>query len=178
MLISKDRWDVDAVYIPEMDIDFESECNRLLDRMDKKDSVNIFLSEGAGTDTIVEEMEVSGQEVVRDAFGHVALDTINPGKWFAEQFQEKLNADKVLVQKSGYFARSASPNNEDLDLIGRSAALAAESALAGKSGVVGLDEDKSNELGLIAFERIKGGKPFDIHQDWFQKMLKEIGQLV
>ncbi len=176
LLISKDRWDVDAVYIPEVEIDFEAECRRLLDIMDKKDSINVFLSEGAGTETIVKEMETSGKKVVRDAFGHVALDTLNPGKWFAKQFQEKLNADKVLVQKSGYFSRSASPNKEDLDLIGRSAVHAVESALAGNSGVVGLDEEKNNELGLIAFERIKGGKPFNIHQDWFQKMLKEIGQ--
>jgi pyrophosphate--fructose-6-phosphate 1-phosphotransferase len=144
--------------------------------MDEKDSINIFLSEGAGTETIVREIEASGQEVVRDAFGHVALDTLNPGEWFAKQFQKNLNADKVLVQKSGYFARSASPNREDLDLIGRSAVCATKSAMAGKSGVVGLDEENNNEISLIPFERIRGGKPFNINQEWFQEMLKEIGQ--
>ena len=28
----------------------------------------------------------------------------------------------------------------------------------------------------IEFELIKGGKPFDIKVEWFQTMLKEIGQ--
>ena len=98
--------------------------------MDEKDSINIFLSEGAGTDTIVSEMESSGETVTRDAFGHVALDTINPGQWFAKQFAKQLNADKTLVQKSGYFARSASPNKKDLDLIKLSGKLGAETALS------------------------------------------------
>ena len=30
-----------------------------------------------------------------------------PTRWFAKQFADKLDADKVLVQKSGYFARAA-----------------------------------------------------------------------
>ncbi len=88
LLISRDRWDVDAVYIPELEIDFEAEYTRLKNRMNEKDSINIFLSEGAGTETIVSEMEAAGQEVIRDAFGHVALDTIQPGKWFAGQLKE------------------------------------------------------------------------------------------
>ena len=65
-----------------------------------------------------------GEEVERDAFGHVKLDLINPGLWFAEQFGKRLKSDKILVQKSGYFARSAAPNGEDLDLIKRSATMA------------------------------------------------------
>mgnify|MGYP002725492166 CR=1 FL=1 len=178
LLISQDRWDVDAVYIPELEIDFEAEYTRLKNRMNEKDSINIFLSEGAGTETIVSEMEAAGQEVIRDAFGHVALDTIQPGKWFAGQLKDKLDADKVLVQKSGYFARSAAPSEEDLALIEQSASLAAESALAENSGVIGMDEDKDNALRLIEFDRIKGGKPFDTKQGWFQKMLKEIGQII
>ena len=44
ILIDRQRWDVDAIYIPEMDIDFDVECTRLKELMDKKDSVNIFLS--------------------------------------------------------------------------------------------------------------------------------------
>jgi pyrophosphate--fructose-6-phosphate 1-phosphotransferase len=176
MLLSKEKWDIDAVYIPESDFDFHSECERLKKRMDEKDGVNIFLSEGAGLETIVREMEASGEEVPRDAFGHVRLDEINPGQWFAKQFASALNAEKMLVQKSGYFARSAKPNQKDLDLIKQSAFFGVEKAIIGESGVAGLDDDHGQELRLIEFERIKGGKPFDVKTNWYQTMLKEIGQ--
>jgi len=88
-----------------------------------------------------------------------------------------LKADKVLVQKSGYFARSAPPNKEDLDLIQRTCAEAARCGLNGQSGVVALDEDHNNELRCIGFQRINSGKPFDIHQKWFEDMLIDIGQI-
>ena len=176
LLINQEKWDIDAVYIPETDFDFNIECERLIKRMDEKDGVNIFLSEGAGLETIVREMESNGEEVPRDAFGHVRLDEINPGQWFAKQFSNGLNAEKVLVQKSGYFARSAKPNEQDLDLIKQSAFFGAEKAIIGESGVAGLDDDHGQELRLIEFERIKGGKPFDVKTDWYQSMLKEIGQ--
>ena len=176
LLINQEKWDIDAVYIPETDFDFNIECERLIKRMDEKDGVNIFLSEGAGLETIVREMESNGEEVPRDAFGHVRLDEINPGQWFAKQFTNALNAEKVLVQKSGYFARSAKPNERDLDLIKQSAFFGAEKAIIGESGVAGLDDDHRQELRLIEFERIKGEKPFDEHMDWYQSMLKEIGQ--
>ena len=176
ILIDQQRWDVDAIYIPEMDIDFDVEYTRLKELMDKKDSVNIFLSEGAGTDTIIKEMEAAGETVERDAFGHVALDTLNPGQWFAKQFTDRLDAEKTLVQKSGYFGRSAAPNKQDLELIKKSGKLGAQLALDGRSGVVGLDDDNNSELGLIDFERIKGGKPFNINQKWFNELLNEIGQ--
>ena len=71
--------------------------------MNQKDCVNIFLSEGAGQDSIIREMESNGQKVPRDAFGHVRLDEINPGKWFAKQFAKELNAEKTLVQKKWLF---------------------------------------------------------------------------
>ncbi|HJL84225.1 MAG TPA: pyrophosphate--fructose-6-phosphate 1-phosphotransferase [Candidatus Marinimicrobia bacterium] len=176
ILISEDRWDLDAVYVPETELDFSAECDRLMKRMDEKDGVNIFLSEGAGIETIVKEKEAAGEAVARDAFGHLKLDLINPGLWFAEQFGERLQADKILVQKSGYFARSAAPNEEDLDLVKRSAAMAAECALKGESGVVGLDMDEGGQLSLIDFDRIIGGKSFDVTTDWFNVMLGNIGQ--
>ena len=51
-------------------------------------------------------------------------------------------------------------------------------AIDGVSGCMGQDEDKEGTpIRAIEFERIKGGKPFDIKQDWFQKMLTEIGQV-
>ena len=30
--------------------------------------------------------------------------------------------------------------------------------------------------GNLDFERIKGGKPFDINEDWFKTLLSDIGQ--
>jgi pyrophosphate--fructose-6-phosphate 1-phosphotransferase len=176
LLVEQKKWDVDAIYIPEQDFDFKSEVDRLKIVMDEKDGVNIFLSEGAGQEAIIRELESMGKTVPRDAFGHVRLDEINPGQWFAKQFSKELGAEKTLVQKSGYFARSAKANSQDLKLIKESAYFGAEQALNGNSGLVGLDDDQNNQLRLIEFERIKGGKPFDISLDWYQSMLKEIGQ--
>ena len=176
LLIDQSRWDIDAVYVPESDFDFQIEVSRLKEVMDAKDGVNIFLSEGAGLETIVREMEDKGQEIPRDAFGHVRLDDINPGKWFAKQLSGALGAEKTLVQKSGYFARSAKPNNRDLQLIQKSAKIAVECAVAQNNGVVGKDTDDNNKIGLIEFARIKGGKPFDSNTDWFCSLLNEIGQ--
>ena len=177
ILIEKKRWDIDAIFIPELKMDFDHECDRLKKRMDEKDCINIFLSEGAGTDIIVAEMESKNQKVERDAFGHVALDSLNPGQWFAKEFSKKLKADKTLVQKSGYFARSAAPGERDLKLIRDSAKMAVDYAMMGKSGLIGMDDELDGKLAKIDFERIKGGKPFEVNNKWFQKMLKEIGQI-
>ena len=176
LLIDKERWDIDAIYIPESDFNFQTEVSRLKEIMDEKDGVNIFLSEGAGLETIVREMKNNGETIPEDAFGHVRLDEINPGQWFAKQFSGALNAEKTLVQKSGYFARSAKPNKRDLELIRNSAGLATEVALGHRSGVIGKDMDNDNKLGLIDFNRIKGGKPFDYKTEWYNDMLNEIGQ--
>jgi pyrophosphate--fructose-6-phosphate 1-phosphotransferase len=48
--------------------------------------------------------------------------------------------------------------------------------LDGQCGVVGMDEEKNGELGLIDFKRIKGGKPFNVDQRWFNELLAEMGQ--
>ena len=176
LLIDQERWDIDAIYIPEADFNYQTEASRLKEIMDEKDGVNIFMSEGAGLETIVREMKNNGETIPKDAFGHVRLDEINPGQWFAKQFSGALNAEKTLVQKSGYFARSAKPNKRDLELIQSSAGLAAEVALDQKSGGIGIDMDNDNKLGLIDFNRIKGGKPFDYDTEWYKNMLNEIGQ--
>lgn len=175
-LLQQIRWDVDAVWVPEMDIDMGAEVERLNALMDEHDSVNVFLSEGAGMDTIIREKKAAGEELKKDAFGHYRLDELNPGQWFAEKLKEQLTAEKVLVQKSGYFARSAAPNGKDLELIKASCAQAAKSALEGVSGVAGLDEDAEGEMSTIAFPRIKGGKPFDIDTGWFTELLEDIRQ--
>ena len=101
---------------------------------------------------------------------------MNPGKWFAEQFGKMLSAEKTLVQKSGYFSRAAAANADDIALIARCAEKAVECALARIGGVIGEDEQQGDELRAIEFERIKGGKPFDINLPWFGKLLSEIGQ--
>ncbi len=177
LLVSKKRWDVHAVYVPEMEIDLDKEMNRLRKVMDENDCVNIFLSEGAGLDSIIEDMKNNGEQINRDAFGHVRLDEINPGNWFAKKFAKNINAEKVLVQKSGYFARSAASNKEDLDLIFRSVEMAIESAMNSISGVIGKDEDNASKLSCVDFKRIKGGKPFDHKEEWFQQMLIDIEQV-
>ena len=174
--ISKESWSIDAIYIPEIPIDIEIESERLLELMDKKDSVNIFLSEGAGIESIVKDKEINGEQVKRDAFGHPRLDDINPGLWFAKHFKDKLKADKVLVQKSGYFARSSKPNKLDSKLIMDTAIKAVECSLSGKSGVVGLDQESGGILSCIDFNRIKGGKKFDYNLVWYKDILDMIGQ--
>ncbi|MDX2054354.1 MAG: pyrophosphate--fructose-6-phosphate 1-phosphotransferase [Polyangiaceae bacterium] len=168
--------DLDAVYIPELGIDLEREANRLRKRMDEKNSVNIFIAEGAGADTIIADLEARGQEVPRDAFGHPKLDKVQVGKWFGEQLQTRLNAEKLLVQKSGYFARSAAANAEDLRLIKSCTDLAVDAGLRGQSGVIGHDEDQGGVLRPIEFTRIKGGKHFDTDTPWFKDLLGNIGQ--
>jgi len=174
--LSREAWDIHGVYLPEALFDLEAEAARLKQVMDTVGSVNLFISEGAGLDTIVAELERSGDEVGRDPFGHIKINTINPGAWFASKFAERLQAEKVLVQKSGYFSRSAPPNARDLELITSMTDLAVDCALRGESGVIGNDEERGDQLRAIEFERIKGGKPFDISQDWFGSLLKGIGQ--
>jgi pyrophosphate--fructose-6-phosphate 1-phosphotransferase len=170
------QFDVHGIYIPEMVIDIEAEAKRLRKVMDENDCVNIFISEGAGVADIVKEMEAKGEAVPRDAFGHVKLDAVNPGKWFGQQFAAMLGAEKTLIQKSGYYARAAASNNADLALIKSCVDYAVECAQRGESGVMGHDEDQGGRLRAIEFARVKGGKPFDITQPWFKKLVTDIGQ--
>ena len=62
-------------------------------------------------------------------------------------------------------------------LIFQTADMALEAALNGQSGVIGMDEDNNNKMSVIDFSRIKGGKPFDTNQKWFQEMMSDIGQI-
>lgn len=175
--LAREHWDIHGVYVPEMHMDIDAESKRLKAIMDEIGNVNLFLSEGAGVMDIVAEMEAAGKTVNHDAFGHVRLDEINPGQYFAKRFATALGAEKVLVQKSGYFARSAPSNSEDLLLIKGMIDLGVQCALAGQSGVIGHDEENGDKLSCIDFKRIKGGKPFDVNQAWFQSLLRDIGQI-
>lgn len=170
------RWDVHGVYVPEVHIDLEAEGRRLAAVMDELGCVTIFIAEGAGVDDIVASLEAAGARVPRDPFGHVQLDKVNPGKYFASNFANLVGAEKAKVWKSGYFARSAAPNQEDLDLIRRCTDLAVDTALGGGSGVIGQDEERGDELRAIELERIAGGGAFDPTTDWFTDLLKAIGQ--
>ena len=174
--LSAARQDVHAVYVPEAKVDFASEAERLRKIMDKIDCVNIFVSEGACVKEIIREIKKSGGEVPVDAFGHPRLDKVNVGQWFAEQFGSRLGAEKTSVFKSGYYARASAPNKRDLKLIRECAEKAVECALAGIGGVIGHDEDFHNELRACEFKRIAGGKPFNVRNSRFRKLLNEIGQ--
>lgn len=174
--LTLERQDVHAVYVPESKINFKAEAARLMPIMDKVDSVNIFVSEGAGVKDIIAEMKKRGEEVPVDAFGHPRLDKVNVGQYVAKRFGELLNAEKTQVFKSGYFARAAAPNKKDLRLIEKCARKAVECALAGISGVVGPDENNGAKIRACEFPRIKGGKPFNVRKGSFRKMLAEIGQ--
>jgi pyrophosphate--fructose-6-phosphate 1-phosphotransferase len=177
-LMAKERYSIHGVYVPEMTINLKKEADRLEQVMKTVGCVNIFVSEGACVDEIVAEIESRGETLARDAFGHVKLDSINAGEWFKSQFSKKIGAEKALVQKSGYFARSAPSNLFDIALINDSAEMAIKCALAGESGVIGLDENHDNQMSCIDFQRIKGGKPFDIAKNSeFVNLLKQIGQI-
>jgi diphosphate-dependent phosphofructokinase len=167
---------IDGLYLPEMAFDLEAEAERLRGIMDTCGFVTLFVSEGAGLDTIVAEREASGDKVKRDAFGHVKIDTVNVGHWFQTHFASLLHAERSMVQKSGYYARSAPANQEDLRLIQGMVDLAVESALNGVSGVTGHDEGQNGKLRTIEFPRIKGGKHFDLSTPWFGDVMNFIGQ--
>jgi pyrophosphate--fructose-6-phosphate 1-phosphotransferase len=170
------RWDVHAVYVPELELDIDAEAGRLRAIMDEIGCATIFLSEGAGVEAIVAELEASGQEIPRDPFGHVKLDKVNPGEWFAKQFASRVGAEKVRVEKSGYYSRSAAANADDLRLIKSCTDYAVECALRREGGLIGHDEERGGRLRAIEFDRVKGGKAFDPSAPWFADLLSAIGQ--
>ena len=134
--LSRESREIHAIFVPEAHIDIEVEADRLKKVMDEVGNVNIFLSEGAGVSEIVEQLEEAGETVPRDPFGHVQLDKINPGQWFAKQFAARIGAEKVMVQKSGYFSRASAAGEEDLRLIKSMTDYAVECAFAGKAGLI------------------------------------------
>jgi len=175
-LMTRQQLSIHGVYIPELKIDLAAESVRLKKLMQENGCVNIFISEGAGVKDIIAQMEAKGETVQRDAFGHVKLDSINPGKWFGEQFAKMIGAEKVMVQKSGYYSRASPACKEDLTLIRSFTDRAVFEAVKGNSGVMGNDEDQDNEVRCIEFPRIKGGKPFNHQQKWFTQLLEAIQQ--
>lgn len=174
--LTKKRQDVHAVYIPEMKVDIKKEAQRLKKIMKNNDCVNIFVSEGACVKEILEQKKANGEEIPVDAFGHPRLDKVNPGEWFGKQFAQLIGAEKVLVQKSGYYSRAAAPCKKDKKLIKECCQKAVSCAIKHKGGVVGQDENKNGNVRACEFKRIAGGKPYDLRNPKFQKLLKDIGQ--
>lgn len=176
LMMNTELKNIDGLYLPETHFDLEAEADRLKEIMDKSGYVTLFVSEGACLEEIVADREAAGEEVKRDAFGHVKIDTINVGNWFQKHFAKLLKTDRSMVQKSGYYARSAPANYEDLRLIQSMVDLAVESALNKVSGVTGHDEDQGGKLRTIEFPRIKGGKAFDLKTPWFHEVMDYMGQ--
>ena len=176
LMMNTQMKNIDGLYLPEMAFSLQEEADRLRAIMDRTGFVTVFVSEGACLDAIVAEREAAGETVKRDAFGHVKIDTINVGNWFSKQFASLIGAERAMVQKSGYYARSAPANRDDLRLIQSMVDLAVESALNKVSGVTGHDEAQNGKLRTIEFPRIKGGKHFDLGTPWFGALMDHIGQ--
>ena len=86
-----------------------------------------------------------------------------------------MNPDKVLIQKSGYFARSGPPLEVDKALISSMASLAVSAGLSKTSGLIGCDVENENErVEVINFERVRGGGVFDTQQGWWQELIREV----
>lgn len=86
-------------------------------------------------------------------------------------------AQKVLVQKSGartLGARQCRGSGIDRNNVRQSSG----KRTCRVSGVIGHDEAKASQpLRAIEFPRIRGiAEAFDINQNWFRDLLREIGQ--
>ena len=167
------RFDIHGLYVPERAVDIKNEIKRLSKVLDKVGCLNLFICEGAFLRNIKEDARKKGNIIEKDAFGHEKLDSVNAAKWFSSLISKELDFDRILIQKSGYFARSASPNTEDLNYIFKLCDFAFKNALESNSGVVGEDERTGN-LSCIDFNDIKGDKGLDITSDWFLDIIESI----
>jgi len=77
--------------------------------------------------------------------------------------------------ESGYYARAAGRERDDLRLIKGCCDLAVNARSGGRR-VIGHDEDRGGVLRAIEFDRIKGGKPFDTKTRGFSALLAEIAR--
>lgn len=171
---TREKFSIHGLFLPEVPLDLDGQAKRLKNVFERVGCVNLFVSEGACSEAIVKEMESSGEAVPRDAFGHVKLDTVNTGKWIGGKLSKALGAQKLLVQKSGYFARSAVPNQKDLMLIQSCVDFAVECALQGLSGLIGHDETNNDALRCIDFAKVKGGKLLNVEMESVKGFLRSI----
>ena len=146
--------------------------------MDEIGNVNIFLSEGAGVPEIIQEIEEAGERGRRATRSATCrLDTINPGAWFAKQFAERLGAEKVMVQKSGYFSRSAArqrrgpaPHQVDDRPTPSSAPCAARPASSATTRRTATASRRSSSRASRATSRSTS------RSRWYTELLADIGQ--
>lgn len=174
-LLDRSQWDLHGVLLPEMAVDVDALATRLEGVMDRVGCVNLFVAEGALVDAVATQRRRDGIDVPVDAFGHPKLDTLNVGRWVADELSDRIGAERSVVVKSGYYARSARANDADRDLIDRSARVAVRCALQAESGVVGLRE-LDGAVSLVDFDEIEGGKHLDVTQPWVREVLERIEQ--
>ena len=136
----------------------------------------MFISEGAGAEMVLRGRQHAGQVIATDAFGHPKLDQVRVGEWLADELALLLDAERTLVVKSGYFARSGPASAEDRVLINRCATTALRGAVDAVSGVVGQDTEAGDELRVIEFDRVHGGRPLDTATPWFLEMMSRVGE--
>ena len=164
-----ERFHIHALYIPEKKINFNDELPRLEKIINRVGCLNIFVSEGAFTQEISDELKSESSSIDRDAFGHIKLDSIDTGKWLSKILLKKIKIDRVLIQKSGYFSRSSPPSQNDLDYIFKICDFAFNQAISGTSGLAAEDE-RTGKLSCISFNDIKGDKGLDIQSDWYKNL--------
>ena len=162
--LSREAWDVHGVYVPEAVFDLEAEAGRLQEVMDRVGSVNLFISEGAGLDTIVAELErlrrgggpgpVRPRQDRQDQPRRLVRQQVRR----AARRREGDGAEVGLLLPLRRRQR-ARPGPDPVDDRPRRRLRAPR-----RAGVIGHDEERGDELRAIEFERIKGGKPFDISQ--------------
>jgi pyrophosphate--fructose-6-phosphate 1-phosphotransferase len=170
-LVEPSAWGVHAVLLPEIPFTVDALAARLEPMWMQQGSVNLFLAEGAGAAMVRGERTRAGEVVGTDAFGHPKLDQVRVGDWLADELAQLLDAERTLVVKSGYFARSGPADAEDRVLINRCCTVALRSALDGISGIVGGDAEADDALGVIDFDRIHGGRQLDPTEGWVQDLL-------
>ena len=117
---SPERWDVHGVFVPGAAVRHRRGGEAAARRHGRVDGVNLFISEGAGRRRD-RRRDGGGRartcRATRSATSSSTRSTRASGS--PSSSPTLLGADKVLVQKSGYFARSAAANDADLALIRR-----------------------------------------------------------
>jgi pyrophosphate--fructose-6-phosphate 1-phosphotransferase len=169
-----EAFEIHGIYTPEMKFDLDAVTAWLKPILERVGSLNVFISEFVDAEGIVRLMEAEGKKVERDAFGHLKLADINVGQVLGNRLKERLGAERLLVQKSGYFARSAPANDFDRNFIQSHADLAVECALNGQSGLIGHDTRHNNQLRCIEFEAVSGNRPLDLNLPEVKEFLERI----
>ena len=173
-LLEPEAWGVHALLLPELEVSLDAVAAQLEPVWSERGSVNLFVSEGAGAEMVLGERRRAGETIAEDAFGHPRLDQVRVGDWIARELGELLGADRTLVVKSGYFARSGPAEPEDRVLINRCCTVAVRAAIEGTAGIVGGDTAAGDTLGVIGFDRIAGGRRLDPTTAWVQDLLTRV----